>query len=134
MSHENADASKRAVDAFNGRDLGAFQRELDPEVEIHAVLLTMFGGEATVFRGHDGARELFQEVGEVFADFQVDISEIRDPDERVVAVGHLRGRGRASGAEVESPIAYVIEFKNGRIIRSADYFDPEEALDAAGLS
>jgi len=134
MSQENVEAFKRGVDAYSRPDLEAFLEEVDTEVELHAVLLTMFGGESTVYRGHDGVRELFREVGEAFAEFQIEISEIRDLNERVVAVGHLRGRGKASGAEVESPIGYVVEFKDGKAIRISDYFDPKEALEAAGLS
>ena len=94
----------------------------------------MFGGEATVFRGHEGVRELWRDLGEAFAEFRIEISEIRDLGERIVAVGQLRGSGSVSGAEVESPIGYVVEFKNGKAIRIDDYFDPEAALAAAGLS
>ncbi len=75
-----------------------------------------------------------EESVEAFAEFRLEITEIRDLDERLVAIGHLRGRGRASGAEVNSPIGYVIEFKSGKAIRIDDYFDPEDAIAAAGLS
>ena len=51
-----------------------------------------------------------------------------------VAIGRMRARGTASGAETESPIGSVAEFKNGRGLRSQTYFDPKEALEAAGLS
>lgn len=34
----------------------------------------------------------------------------------------------------ESPIGYVVDFKNGKAVRYRDYFDPNEALEAAGLS
>ena len=101
---------------------------------MHWTLFAMLGGGATVFRGHEGVREYLRDLDEAFAEFQIaEISEIRDLGERVLAVGQLRGRGRDSGAEVESPVAYVVEFKNGRIIRMDDFFDPKEALEAAGL-
>jgi ketosteroid isomerase-like protein len=93
----------------------------------------MFGGEATTFRGRDECRDFFRDLDEAFAEFQVEISEIRDLGERLVTIGHLRGRGRTSGAEVESPIGYVIDFKNGKAVRYRDYFDPDEALEAARL-
>ena len=51
-----------------------------------------------------------------------------------MTIGHLRGRGRVSGGEFESPIGYVVDFKNGKAVRHRDYFDPDEALEAAGLS
>jgi len=134
MSQENVEAVKRAVDTFNRRDLEANLAELDPEVTGRVVLLAMVGGESTDYRGHEGVRELWQELGEAFAEFQIELSEIHDLGERVVGIGHVRGRGKASGAEVESPIGYVVEFKNGKAIRIDDFFDPKEALEAAGLS
>ncbi len=77
---------------------------------------------------------VFTDLDETLAELRIEISEIRDLGERIVAIGHLRGRGKQSGAEVESSIGYVVEFKNGKVIRMDDYFDPEDALEAAGLS
>jgi ketosteroid isomerase-like protein len=62
-----------------------------------------------------------------------DYSEVRDLGERLLAIGRIRTRGRASGAETESPFCYLGEFKNGKVIRVRTYLDPEEALEAAGL-
>ena len=52
---------------------------------------------------------------------------------RVVAIGHLRGRGNESGAITESAIAWIVEFKSGKVIRVREYLDPKEALEAVGL-
>ena len=134
MSQENVEAAERAVDAFNRRNLEANLAELDPDVIQHLSLPAMFGGESAVYRGHEGVREWWRDLGEAFAEFTIELSEIRDLGERIVAIGELRGRGKESGAVVESPIGYVAEFKNGKVIRLDDYFDPEEALEAAGLS
>ena len=134
MSQENVEAFKRGVDAFNRRDLAAIPDVLDPEVVMHLSLPAMFGGESTVIRGHDEYRAFFGELTDAFAEFLIEISEIRDLGDRVVGIGRLHGRGMASGAEVESPIAYVAEYRNGKQIRVDDYFDPNEALKAAGLS
>ena len=48
-------------------------------------------------------------------------------------IGTLQNLGRVSGAQVESPIAYALDFKTGKIIRVWTYFDPNEALEAGGL-
>ena len=133
MSEENVEAFKRGVAAWNRGDIDATLEVDDPEVEVHAVAPAMLGGESTVYRGHEGVRELFRDVHEAFVEHRIEISEIRDVGERVVAVGQLHGRGTGSGAEVESPIAYVVEFKNGKATRIDDFFDPKEALEAAGL-
>jgi ketosteroid isomerase-like protein len=133
MSQENVEAYKRGLDAFNRRDVEAMLEELDPDVVLHLALPAMFGGESTAFRGHDECREFLRDLDESFAEFQIEISEIRDLGERLVTIGHLHGRGKESGADVESPIGYVIDFKNGKAVSYRDYFDPREALKAAGL-
>ena len=135
MSQENVETCLRSADAFNRRDVEAYLDELDPEVELHLSLFAMLGGSSTVFHGHEGAREYMRDLDETFAEFQLaEISEIRDLGEQVLAFGRLQGRGLESEAEVESPVAYVIELKDGRITRLEDFFDPSEALEAAGLS
>jgi ketosteroid isomerase-like protein len=59
---------------------------------------------------------------------------VRDLGERVLAIGHLRGRGKESGVETESEIVWLVEFRNGKGIRIREYIDPKKALEAAGVS
>jgi ketosteroid isomerase-like protein len=134
MSEENVEAFRRGMEAYNRRDIDAFLDAFDPVVEFHPLTLAMFGQEATVYRGHEGIRQFIRDVDEVLPQLQVELLEIRDLGERSVASGRLHARGRASGAEVESPIGWVVEFREGRVIRMRDYLDPNEAFEAAGLS
>ena len=108
-------------------------RRLIPRRKSIPVTLAMFGQETTVYGGHEGIRQFIRDVEEVLPQIQVELLEIRDLGERIVASGRLQARGRASGVEVESPIGWIIEFREGRIIRMRDYRDPNEALEAAGL-
>ena len=133
MSQENVEAFTRALDAYNRRDVDASLEIFDPMVETHPLNLAMFTQEATVYRGHSGIREFIRDVDEVLPEMQVEPLEIRDLGERIVARGRLHARGRASGAEIESPISWVVDFTNGRVIRMRDYLDFAEALEAAGL-
>ncbi len=134
MSQENVEAFKRTVEAGNRRDIDAVVEELDPEVEWHPALLASLEGGATVYRGREGVREWFRDVYEDLGEIHQEYEEIRDLGGRVIAIGHIRTRGKASGAETESPIAYVVEYKNGKATRIQSYLDPQEALEAAGLS
>jgi ketosteroid isomerase-like protein len=134
MSQENVEVFKRAFDAINRRDADALLSELDPEVEWHGAILMAMGGTRTVYRGHEGVREWLGDLYETLSEFQAEYPEIRDLGDRTVAIGRVRGRGTASKAEIESPHATVVEFKNGKAIRVRTYLDPDEALEAAGLS
>ena len=134
MSQENVEAFKRALDAGNRGDVEAGLKELDPEVEWHPALLTSLEAEATVYRGHDGVREWVRTVSETFSERHTEIKEIRDLGDRIVAIGRIRMRGEGSGAETESPIAYLVEYRDGKATQVRSYLDPQEALEAAGLS
>ena len=99
MSQPNVEAFKRAIEAFDCRDIAALLGELDPEVEWHPAMARLLGGDATVYRGHGGVRQWFRDMDETFAQINFEFSEIRDLGDRVLAIGRMRARGRESGAE-----------------------------------
>ena len=134
MSQENVEAFKRGLDAANRRDVEALLEWADPALEWHPALPVLLEGDSMVYRGHEGVRKLFRDIYEAFAEFRVEIADIRDLDDRLVAIGSMRARGRESGAETDSPLAYLVQLKNGKAIQIRSYLDPQEALEAAGLS
>ena len=134
MSQENVEAFKRGLEAGNRGDIEALLEELDPEVEWHSALHALLSGEQTVFPGHDGVREMIGDLNEAFGEIHIEMPEIRDLGDRLVAIGRTRTRGRASGTETESPFAMVTEVRNGKAISVRGYLDPNQALHAAGLS
>jgi ketosteroid isomerase-like protein len=77
---------------------------------------------------------MMRDFYEVFAEIHVDVSEIRDIGDRAVLIGRLRVRGKESGVEAESPAAYVVDLGNSKVIQVRTYLDPDEALEAVGLS
>jgi ketosteroid isomerase-like protein len=132
VSEANGEAFKRAIEAYNGRDVEALLHELDSEIEWRPVLPVVLGGNATVYRGHDGVRQLLRDLDEVLAERRMDFSEIREAGDLVVATGSLRIRGKSSGALSESPFGCVAELKNGKAIRIQTYLDPSDALEHLG--
>ena len=133
MSQETVDGFKRAFDAINRRDAEALLSELDPEVEWHGAILMAIGGKQAVYRGHPGVRKWLRDLYETLSEFQAEYPDIRDLDDRTVAIGHFHARGTASEVEIESPHATVVEFKDGKGIRIRTFLDPNDALEAVGL-
>jgi ketosteroid isomerase-like protein len=132
MSQENLEAFRRSIEAANRRDLDGLLEELDPAVEWHAGLFELLGGEATVYRGREGARQAVRELLEAFPDFQLDISEARALGDRVLGIGRIHAHGAASGVEVDSFYAYLVRFKDGKGIWVRSFIHPQH-LEAAGL-
>jgi ketosteroid isomerase-like protein len=120
------------AEAANRRDVEAALMECDPEVEWYPALQLLLG-EATVYKGHDAIRAMVREAEEILAEIHYEYSEIRDLGDRIVGIGRFRARGKGSDVEAESPLGYLVEFDNGKVIRMRAYLDPKEALEAAGL-
>ena len=134
MSQENVENFRRGLEAYNRRDLDALMEELDPDVEWRPALAVLLGGEQAVFRGHQGVRKSMQEEDEALAMYRVEISEIRDLGDSVLAIGRFRVRGKESRVPIESPLGVLVDHRNGKTIRVRTYLDLDEALAAAGLS
>jgi uncharacterized protein len=131
MSQENVEIVRQALDAVNRRDLETMDACISEEAEFHSVLAA---SEGRVFRGHQGARDYFAWFDEAFEEFRTEVEEVIDAGEdRVVALVTFTARGRESGVTLDQRNGLVITFEGERIVRMDSYFDPAEALEAAGL-
>ncbi len=134
MSQENVEIARRCFDAWNRDDLGAFLAEIDPEVLWHTAIEGTAEGEDMVYRGHDGARQIWKDYrGEVFSQIGLSEIELLDLGDAVLRLGRLKVTGQASGVEMESEFAQHVVMRDGLIVSSRDYLSHAEALEAAGL-
>jgi ketosteroid isomerase-like protein len=131
MSQENVEALKRAIEAYNRRDIGPLLESSDPEIEWYPFTAQVEGGEA--YHGHEGLRQWWANIDAAFEEFEATMDEVRDLDDTALALGHLRARFR-SGVTLDTEIAWVIRFRDGLGIWGRAYQSHAEALEAAGLS
>lgn len=89
--------------------------------------------EQQIYEGPDGARSFLADWAGAWEDWQLEITELHDAGEKVVAVLHQRGRSKASGLPVDMYFAQVWTLRDGKQTRVETYADPGEALEAAGL-
>jgi ketosteroid isomerase-like protein len=130
MSEANLALMRRALAAFEAVDLESYLQCMDPEVVFEPRLAMVEGG----YRGHDGIRQFMADAFEVMEVRRTDLDELRDLDDRVLAIGVFHVRGRESGAEDATPFAILATIREGRIIHLKDYGHRAEALEAAGLA
>jgi ketosteroid isomerase-like protein len=93
------------------------------------------GMEGRVYRGREAyERWLREELPEVWEQFLGEDLEFRElPGDRVLLLGFLRSRGRASGAEVRVPFGQLAQFRDGQVVTLHAFVDHASALEAAGL-
>ncbi len=132
MSQENVETVRRSFLAFNRRDIAAMLEGIDPDAEWVPIMAEF---EGRVYRGHGGVRRWIQDLEDHWEHFEVDAQEFHDLDDRVLALGCWRARGRVSGIGLETQSAtWHFHFKAGVIVRMQTYTDRTEGLEAAGLS
>jgi ketosteroid isomerase-like protein len=85
------------------------------------------------FQRREGIEAYFGDVDSAWEELRVIYDEYRDLGDRVLALGRIEGRGRGSGAVVETPQGAVVDFRDGKISSGRSYLDHAEALKAVGL-
>jgi ketosteroid isomerase-like protein len=116
-----------------GENPEALYEILDPNVEFdlsRTALLEMQG----VHFGHEPVREFFRRWAGTWQQWEFGPEEVIGVGDRVVVILQEKGTGKGSGVVVESRGGQIWTFRRGKAIRWQLFADPDEALEAAGLS
>jgi ketosteroid isomerase-like protein len=133
MPRDKVDVARRANDAYNRRDVdGLFTELATPDFEWDPAIVRALDGGG--YLGREGIEKFVADTRENWEELQSVAEEFRDLGDRVLVLGRLRGRGKASGVPVDQPFAGIFDFRGDRIWRYRAYFDHAEGLRAAGLS
>ena len=132
MARDKVDVAKRVVDAYNRRDVdGLFAELATPDFEYYpGIVRALDGGD---YRGREGVEKFAADTRENWEELQTLPEEFRDLGDRVLVLGRMQGRGKASGVPVDSPYVTILDFRGDRIWRSRVYLDRAEGLRVAGL-
>jgi uncharacterized protein len=131
MSKDNVELVRKLVDVYNERSFDENLDLIEPDI-----VWDLSRGELPDGSTYTGRLELsgFVETWEQgFESEHVEIQEIVDAGERVVAMVRHSGRGKLSQVEVEQHFAMVWTLRNGRAKRMDLYPTFDEALEAVGL-
>jgi ketosteroid isomerase-like protein len=130
MSQENVRRFLKATEAFNRGDVEAWMDFYDPDAVFEAQVAAIEGAAV----GREGVKAFITDIGDLYESFRVDIEEVQDHGDRLLALGTATGVGKGSGIEQRTPLAIVATFRKGQITHFKDYGDKSQALEAAGLS
>jgi ketosteroid isomerase-like protein len=125
VAEANVEALQRGYEALNRGDLSVVLELLDPEIEWHEPEPSPDAGTHT---GRDSFEHFFRSWIDSFYGFRVEPEQVVEREDKLIAVVHQSGRGRASGVQVDARLAHVWTVKDGRGIRWEAVADPEEAL------
>jgi ketosteroid isomerase-like protein len=130
VSQENVEVVRAALEAFNRRDGAAFDALLASDAEIFPVRAAV---ERMSYQGADAGSQYCAAVDERWENARWEVEDIRDDCNWVLALGHIRGRGRDSGAAFDARAGWVAHLDEGLITRFQTFSDRSAALKAVGL-
>jgi ketosteroid isomerase-like protein len=117
---DGSEFAARIYAAINAGDREAIRTLSAPDLVV--------GTTVEAYRGRDALLEWIAEGDDVFDDFAIDVLEVEELDGHVVVSMRQRGRGKASGAEVDDRITHVWTLRDGRATRLQSFARHEDAV------
>jgi ketosteroid isomerase-like protein len=96
---------------------------LDPEIEWRPALV-----DPRSYHGHDGVRTWAAASSRAWKSVTVVLASLREVDGCVIASGRMSALDHGGDQVVDSDIACVAEFRDGRVVRAASFLSDEDAL------
>jgi ketosteroid isomerase-like protein len=110
----------RVYAAINARDREAIMALSAPDIVVATTV--------EIHRGPEALLEWMDEGDSAFDDFVVEVLAVEELGGNLVASILQRGRGKASGAEVELPFTHVWTVPDDRAVRVQSFTDRDDAL------
>jgi uncharacterized protein len=130
MPEERVELARQLIDLFNRGDREGLK---DITVEDAEIVPLRAALEGTVYRGPEAHDQFWAAIDEAWETVEMHADEITEHDDRVLVVGRLRGRARQTGMEIDSPMAWVMTFAEGKVASTRTYVSIAEAREAVGL-
>ena len=132
MSQENIAAVRRGYEMVAAGDIEGLTDTFAPEAEVTESGGIGGTGSATGTRyGFEGFLRGWADAQETFDDFRVVPEDFIEAGDAVVVPAHISGRGKSSGVELDTRVAHLWVFQDGKIIRGDVFPTVEDALEAA---
>jgi ketosteroid isomerase-like protein len=127
VSERNIEIVQSAFDAYLRGDETAMYALTTPDIVVTQFPDQLDGGD---FHGQDGARRVMAEWTGTWEDWQIELLDAVEEGQRVFVSARQRGRGKASGAPMETDATFVFTVRDGLISRWQMFHSDEEARRA----
>ena len=133
MVRSNLELIENGLAAFSRGDFDEAARVMHPDIEWHILFqLPELPPGQTVFHGVDEVRDLWALTRSGWDELSVAVEEVLDDrDDRTIVRARFVGRLRAAGVEVDRPVYYVFELRDGKLHRLRPFDTEADARAAA---
>lgn len=122
---------KDLYDAFGRKDEARLRELLAPDVEW--VQCAGFPGGGHRHGVEEVLEKVFSALQTEWRDWRVEVDEVLDAGDTVVALGRYTGTHRETGRSMEAVLAHVYDVEGGRIVRFRQFTDTVPLVEAARI-
>ena len=127
MTSSTVELVRRAFDAHDARDLEGLLAMMHPEVQVHSL---MTEAERADYHGHQGVREWYAAIFEVFPDWRPRLREVRDLDGAALIRFDVTATGTGSGVRIEQSYWQGARVRDGLVDYFGFFRSEQDALEA----
>jgi ketosteroid isomerase-like protein len=132
MSQENVEIAQRAYEALERGDFDGMMSDMAPSFEY--VTTGAIPGVTGAYRGREGLKEFLRWMWDEFDSPRIEVHDLTEAGDQVLASVTLRGRGKQSGVEASWDVWNLWTIHDGKVVHGQGFARREDALEAAGLS
>jgi ketosteroid isomerase-like protein len=131
MAHGNIETVRSLMEAMKRDDVDAMGRLAHADYEFHT---TSALPGADIYRGLQAVMTFSRAFNDTWETFSIEAQQVSRGEDKVVILGRVKAKGKASGVVLETSIAYVHTLREEKLARTEVFFDHDAALRAAGLA
>ena len=129
MADERTEIVRQFMDAISRADLDAMLAVSHPEGELIPLMSTW----PQPYLGHDGLRQWWDDLHQIWDEFAAEPSAFRELDDGVLLVDfEWRATPKGGGMELEGPAVALFRFRDGKAFSAQIFLDEERALRSLG--
>lgn len=117
---DGGDFAARMYAAINARDRSVIRSLSAPDLVV--------GTTVEAYRGPEAVLEWLDEGDDAFDDFSVELLEVEELCGQLLVTMRQRGRGKASGAEVDNRLTHVWTLRDSRGTRLRSFAHRDDAV------
>jgi ketosteroid isomerase-like protein len=130
MSREDVEVVRRVWEAWERRDEPSMRALMDPDT---VVVQLPDQPDVGPYHGPDGVLRAMAEWIDAWDNYAIERRDMREIGDSVLVSAHQRGRGQASGVQMEADVFFVFRVQRRKIVRWRMFSSEREALEAIGL-
>lgn len=127
-----ADRIRSLYDSFAQGDVPTVLGSFDPEI-VWMEAENINYADRNPYRGPQAVAEgVFMRIGQDWQDFRVNVEEIIDSGDTVVALGRYTGTNKSTNQPLNAQFVHVWRLRDGKIVRFQQYADTAQFARVTG--